>query len=89
MAGRRRNPVKTLFKVEVITNNSIVIIKTGSAMDTPAQMKQLASEMVRRNLPGVIFVRATSLDEIQVLDEASMNKAGWWRKEKTNEEQSS
>lgn len=82
---RRRSPVKTLFKVESIEKNSVVIIKEGSALDTPQQMKRLANEMIQRDLGDVLVLKLASLDDFHVLSEAQMNRLGWWKKEGENE----
>jgi hypothetical protein len=81
MAGRRRNPVKTLFRVEHLTPNSVIIIKTGSAIDNKQQMGALANELVKRDLRTVLILRLPTLDEFQTLDEKQMNQLGWFKKE--------
>jgi len=84
MPGRRRNPIKTLFKVEQLTPNSLIIIKSGSAMDTPAQMKRLAQELTIKGLGEIGVIRFASLDEFHLLSEENMAKLGWVKKGKEN-----
>ena len=81
MTGRRRNPVRTLFKVETLTPNSVIIIRAGSAMNTKKQMGQLANELVKKNLNNIIILTLESLDDFHSLNEEQMNKLGWFRKE--------
>lgn len=82
MSGRRRNPVRTLFSVEHLDGNSVLIIKAGSAMNTPKNMQQLAGELVKKGLRDIIILTLDSLDDFHALSEEQMGRLGWIRKEK-------
>ena len=82
MSGRRRNPVRTLFKVETLTPDSVIIVRAGSAFDTKQNLESLFRELGRRNLGKVMVLRLEKLEDFHVLSEEQMNKVGWFRKEK-------
>jgi methionyl-tRNA formyltransferase len=84
VTGRRRNPVKTLFKVETLTPNGAIIIRAGSAMNTKKNMNQLTDELMKRNLGSVLILTLESLEDFQFLKEDQMNRLGWFKKEVAN-----
>ena len=82
MTGRRRNPVKTLFKVERLDAHSVIIIKSGCVMTSKKNMQLLAGELVKKELRDIVILTLDSLDDFHALSEEQMSRLGWIRKEK-------
>lgn len=79
MTGRRRSPIRTLFKVEPLDMNCVIIIKAGSAMDTPKNKEKLAKEIVARGLKGIVILTLADLNDFVTISEQQMNKMGWMK----------
>lgn len=82
MTGRRRNPIRTLFKVETLTPNSVIVVKAGTAMNTEKNMKALAQELVKKGLTGIIILTLADLNDFHSISEEQMNRLGWIKKPK-------
>lgn len=61
-----------------LADNVLILIKKGSGYDNKETLDQWIEAMQGLGLHGLIAV-VNNFDDIQVLSEPEMNKAGWFR----------
>lgn len=61
-----------------LSDNNIVLIKYGTALAKIDNLKRFTYAIEEAGFNNVIVAVADDLDDLSVLDESKMNKAGWY-----------
>ena len=77
---RPRNVARNILKHINITDKSVLLVKPGSAMSSPRNLRALATQLHHNGKSGVIIIVAEH-DDIHTASEQEMNDSGWYRKE--------
>jgi hypothetical protein len=68
----------SIFKNIRLSNDSLIIVKKGSALDTPEILDQLTLDLKRLKIDAIVIV-ADSLDDVNALNQQAMARLGWFR----------
>lgn len=80
--------IADVIELEKLSKNSVVVLKLGGGEDHKIRMHaafmqflSAKKETFQKNKVTVLFLNDT--DDLKVISESDMNKAGWFKKEKS------